>query len=241
MLDITHEVPPGDIRRGAAVLAVTCPQLPPAVHLAVVDPGVGTSRRGVAISAGESLLVGPDNGLLVAAAEALGGVGEVVNLSRPPAGTGARPLTEPGSVTFDGRDLFAPAAARLAAGLPLQQAGTPVDPNSLVRLPRPLLRVSPQRCETEIVDVDRFGNCALAASANDLTTIGADPGRRISVGLPGGGTVELVRSSTFADVAAGEPLLFIDSAGRVALAVNSGSAAGRYRLAQGDLVVLTRG
>jgi S-adenosylmethionine hydrolase len=236
VLDITHQVPPGDIRRGAAVLAVTAPQLPPAVHLAVVDPGVGTRRRAVALAAGESLLVGPDNGLLVPAAEALGGIRGAVHLSTqlhsPPIGAASA------SATFDGRDLFAPAAALLATGTALARAGQPVDPGSLVRLPERVLRLGDGVCWTEVVDVDRFGNCALSMAAADLDRIGASRGSVVTAELPDGSLAELTFLRTFADAGQQEPLIYLDSTGRPAIAVNCGSAARRLHLAEGDVVVL---
>ncbi|MEV4390309.1 SAM-dependent chlorinase/fluorinase, partial [Micromonospora sp. NPDC049580] len=129
VIDVTHLVPPADVRRGAAVLAQTVPYLPVGVHVAVVDPGVGTARRGVALATPGGLLVGPDNGLLPDAAAALGGVTAAVELTEP------RWLAARVSGTFHGRDVFAPVAARLALGAPLAEAGPAVDPDGLVRLP----------------------------------------------------------------------------------------------------------
>src|SRR5436190_15870208 len=110
VIDITHSVPPCDVAQGAAVLAQAVPHLPPAVHVAVVDPGVGTARRALAVEAGDSVLVGPDNGLLPRAADALGGVRRAVVLDN------AGWFADPVSATFHGRDVFAPVAARLALG-----------------------------------------------------------------------------------------------------------------------------
>ena len=131
VIDITHEIPPGDVARGAVVLAQTVGDLPTSVHVAVVDPGVGTARRPVALRAPGGLLVGPDNGLLIWAAEALGGVAEAVELRNPAW------LAPKVTRTFHGRDIFAPVAARLAAGQPLSEAGPAIDPADLVRLPAP--------------------------------------------------------------------------------------------------------
>ena len=135
VLDVTHEVPPQDIRHGAMALAQTVPFLPAAVHVAVVDPGVGTSRRGVAVAAGQSILVGPDNGLLLPAAEALGGMLHAVEL------TERRFFGAEVARTFHGRDVFVPVAAHVAGGVPLGDLGPAVDPASLVRLPAPLVVV----------------------------------------------------------------------------------------------------
>src|SRR5277367_192680 len=135
IIDITHLVQPGDVRRGAAVLAQTVGYLPPAVHVAVVDPGVGTARRAVAVAAGDSILVGPDNGLLSWAISALGGATRAVQL------TNGDLWLHPVSATFHGRDIFVPVGAHLAAGADLAQAGDEIDVNDLVALPAPTSRV----------------------------------------------------------------------------------------------------
>src|SRR5215212_8586718 len=145
LVDVTHLVPPQDVRRGAAVLAQTVPWLPPAVHVAVVDPDVGTSRRGIAVAAGQSVLVGPDNGLLLPAAEALGGILEAVEL------TERRFFAAEVARTFHGRDVFAPVAAHVAGGVPLPDLGPAVDPASLVRLPPPLVVVRDGVVEAEVL------------------------------------------------------------------------------------------
>src|SRR5262249_3799149 len=130
IIDITHLVPPGDVRRGAAVLAQTMPYLPPAVHVAVVDPGVGTTRRGIAVEAGDAILVGPDNGLLPWAAAALGAPRRAFQL------TNGEFWLHPVSQTFHGRDIFVPVAAHLAAGVDLPSLGTELDIGDLVPCPR---------------------------------------------------------------------------------------------------------
>src|SRR3954447_10197520 len=135
VIDVTHHVPPADVPRGAAVLAQTAPHLPAAVHAAVVDPGVGTARRGIAIGTPNGLLVGPDNGVLIWAAEALGGVDEVVELTNKDWFGGDV------SRTFHRRGVFAPAGAGIAAGAALSEAGPPVDQKTLVRLPDPVVAV----------------------------------------------------------------------------------------------------
>src|ERR1700733_5341406 len=131
VIDITPLVQPGDVRRGAAVLAQTIPYLPPAVHVAVVDPGVGTARRGVAVAAGDGILVGPDNGLLSWAVDALGGASRAVQL------TNGDLWLHPVSPTFHGRDIFMPVAAHLAAGKELEAAGDEIDLADLAILPAP--------------------------------------------------------------------------------------------------------
>src|SRR5262249_9935356 len=134
VIDITHQVPPGDVSRGAAVLTQAVAYFPPAVHVAVVDPGVGTTRRAVAIQTPRGILVGPHKGLLAGAADALGGVISGVPLTE-------RPWFRPdASNPFPGRDVFAPVAARLAAGVPPADAGPDLAPATLVRLPDPVVR-----------------------------------------------------------------------------------------------------
>lgn len=220
VIDVTHEVPPGDIRRGAAVLAQTVPYLPPAVHVAVVDPGVGTQRRAVVLQAPGGVLVGPDNGLLPWAAEALGGITVAAVLTNPAWHAG-------GSRTFHGRDVFAPAGALLAAGAPLSEAGPALDPAGLVRLPDPVVRTGDGWVEAEVLTVDRFGNVQLAARGDAAGGLGRDV---VVGGLPA------VRGATFADAPAGGLVVLTDSAGRLAVAVHGGRAAVVLGVAPGDLV-----
>ena len=226
VVDVTHLVPPQDVRRGAAVLAQTVPWLPPAVHVAVVDPGVGTSRRGIAVAAGPSVLIGPDNGLLLPAAEALGGVLQAVEL------TEQRYVGTEVSRTFHGRDVFAPGAAHVAGGVPLEDLGPAVDAASLVTLPPSHVVVGDGVVEAEVLTVDRFGNVQLAAPAAALDALAR--GDVVSVGADAVATY----AGTFGAVAPGALLLLADSAGYAALAVNRGSAAATLRTAPGDVVVL---
>ncbi len=161
IIDITHLVPPGDVRRGAAVLAQTVTAMPPAVHVAIVDPGVGTTRRPIAVRAGNGILVGPDNGLLSWAANALGG-------SAPDHRATAFALTNeklwnhPVSPTFHGRDIFMPVAAHLTLGTTLEQAGTQIDITELVTLSAPTNRFLDGEAEGEVLSIDRFGNVQLS-------------------------------------------------------------------------------
>ncbi|MGS2614599.1 SAM hydrolase/SAM-dependent halogenase family protein [Micromonospora sp. LZ34] len=224
VIDVTHLVPAGDVRRGAAVLAQTVPHLPAGVHVAVVDPGVGTARRGVGLATPGGLLVGPDNGLLIDAAAALGGITAAVELADPGW------LAPRVSHTFHGRDVFAPVAARLALGAPLADAGPAVDPATLVRLPAPVLDRGPAGFTAEVLTVDHFGNVQLAAPAELLGS------------LPGGVRVagrDAVRGRTFGDAPAGGLVVHADSAGLVAVAVNGGRAADLLGVAPGDLLRVT--
>ncbi|BCB82361.1 hypothetical protein Pflav_087710 [Phytohabitans flavus] len=186
VIDVTHGVAPGDVARGAAVLAQTVPYLPPAVHVAVVDPGVGTSRRGIAARAPGGVLVGPDNGLLPWAVDALGGAEELVELANP------EWFLADVSSTFHGRDIFAPVAAHLALGADLADAGPAADPATLVRLPEPVVAVGDGWLEAEVLTVDRFGNVQLAAGGETLEALG----QHLRVG-----GVRAVRGTTFGTVA----------------------------------------
>jgi S-adenosyl-L-methionine hydrolase (adenosine-forming) len=231
VIHISHTVPPQDVRRGAAVLAQAVPYLPPAVHVAVVDPGVGTDRRGVVLVSAHGVLVGPDNGLLVPAVELLGGVREAYELVDP-----AYRLSTV-SATFHGRDVFAPAAAHLAVGVAPDQFGPAVDPASLVRLPEPETFVEQGKLSTEVRYIDTFGNIQLAATGADLDASGAGLGTTAHANL-NGRSVKATVGRTFADTILDGLIVYVDSGGRVALAVNGGSAAGDFGVQVGDKVVL---
>jgi S-adenosylmethionine hydrolase len=226
VIDVTHQIPPGDVSRGAAILAQAIGHLPPAVHVGVVDPGVGTARRAVAVQTPRGILVGPDNGLLAGAADALGGATAAVRL------TEAAWFLPKVSMTFHGRDVFAPVAARLAAGVPLADAGPAFDPASLVRLPEPIVVAGDGYLEAEVLTVDRFGNVQLAAPAAALDGL-AD---RVLVG-----GVHATRATTFADGQPGRLIVYADSAGKVALAVNGGRAVVALAVTPGDVLRLTSG
>ncbi len=232
IIDITHLVPPGDIRRGAAVLAQAVPYLPPAVHVAVVDPGVGTARRAVAVAAGGSVFVGPDNGLLSWAIEAAGGASGAVSL------TNTALWREAVAPTFHGRDIFAPVAAHLAAGVPLARAGDEIDAASLTALPRPASRAGGGTAAGEVVTVDRFGNAQLSVTGTDAALAGLVPGSTVALAWHGG-ELTVRFGVTFGDVGPGEVICYTDSAGFVSVAVNGGDAARRLALHPGTRVTLT--
>lgn len=223
VIDVTHQIPACDVRHGAHVLAHAVGYLPPAVHLAVVDPGVGTSRRGVVVVAADGLLVGPDNGLLPPAAEALGGAVAAYELTAP------EYRLPQVSATFHGRDVFAPAAAHLALGVAPAEFGPEVPPADLERLPTPAPTVRPGALITEVVSVDRFGNVQLAAPDSSLGEAGFGDGDEVTVRL-GDARRRAVVGRTFLDVDDGDLVVLGDSAGLVALAVNGGSAAARLGL-----------
>jgi S-adenosyl-L-methionine hydrolase (adenosine-forming) len=234
IIDITHLIPPGDVRRGAVVLAQAALYLPRSVHVAVVDPGVGTTRRAVAAAAGGSIFVGPDNGVISVALAAAGGATLAVELTnRALWRDGGAPL----AATFHGRDIFMPVAARLAAGLPLAEAGRELDPASLVTLERPASLLREGGADAEAVTVDRFGNVQLSLTASDAAAAGLVPPAMVRLGWNGNAATVPVRA-TFGDVGPGEPVVYIDSDGQLAIAVNGGDAAARLGLRPGSRVTL---
>jgi S-adenosylmethionine hydrolase len=232
VIDITHGVRPGHVMQGALVLANTLPYMPAGVHLVVVDPGVGSSRRALALRDREGrLYVGPDNGLLLPAAERFGGVTEAHELAN------AEYSLQPVSRTFHGRDLFAPAAAHLAAGVALDELGPPVDPDELVRLELPQPEIGQNRIRAVALAVDRFGNVALNLQREQLEHAELAAGARIELSC-GGDRFYAVFARTFGDAPRGSLILYEDSYGSLALAVSRGSAAQLLRLEEGGEIVL---
>jgi S-adenosylmethionine hydrolase len=216
IIDITHGIARHEVLSGALVLRRALGYMPAGVHLAVVDPGVGSERRAIALRcAGDQrqVLVGPDNGLLTLAAQRLGGVVEAVDLGASP--LGLKTL----SASFHGRDLFAPVAAHLASGLALARAGEPLDPAGLVALDLPRAHVTDSGLVAHVLHADRYGNAMLDAGREDLYASGLRPGGAITVN-----GVRAAFATTFADVPAGELLLYEDGYGDLSLAVNRGSA-----------------
>jgi S-adenosylmethionine hydrolase len=181
------------------------------------------------VEAGESVLVGPDNGLLPWAVRELGGARRAVVLDR------ADWHLAHVRRTFHGRDIFGPVAARLAAGRPFVEAGTPVDPDDLITLPEPVLRRDRECVEVEVLTVDRFGNVQLAAGRDDLAYLGEAVSLSMAAGTAG---FRVATGETFGSVAERKPVLYLDSADHVTLAVNGGSAADRFALAAGDVIRL---
>ena len=229
VIDVTHLVPPGDIRRGAAVLAQTVPYLPPAVHVAVVDPGVGTARRGVAVAAGDSVFVGPDNGLLSWAVTASGGAAHAVSL------TNTELWLANVTATFHGRDIFMPVAAHLAGGAELAAAGPEIEVTDLVALPAPERLIRDSVAEGEVLTVDRFGNVQLTITAADATEIGLASGGSALLRC-GRHQLVIPYRDMFGAVAPGELVAYADSAGHISIAVNGGDAAQRLGLPPGARV-----
>lgn len=230
VIDVTHGLPRHGVLPGALILERALPYLPAGVHLAVVDPEVGARRRAVAMRCAEDdrLLVGPDNGLLVPAAERFGGALEAVEISHSPW------RLEPVSATFHGRDVFAPVAARLARGDALAEAGEPLDPDDLVPLHRTRARLEGDgSIVARAVAADGFGNVQLDLSHDDLPATGLRLGHAARLEL-GGRTFDATFVRAFADVAPGEVLLYEDAARALSVAVNTGDAASDLVLRPGD-------
>ena len=233
VIDITHGIARHDLLGAAFVLRNTMRYMPPgAIHLAVVDPGVGGPRRAVVLSsAGGRLFVGPDNGLLVLAAEADGGLDCAWQI------TNAELFVKPLSATFHGRDIFAPVAAHLATGLAPAELGPEIDPAGLVRLEIPRPRATKRGLRAAAVLIDRFGNVALNLDADRLEAAKlGDP-----IELLCGGERYLARlARSFVEVRPSDIMVLVDSYGQIAVAVNTGSAEEVLGLTPGDLVELRR-
>ena len=234
VIDLTHEVPPFDVRAGSLALARCISYVPSGVVLAVVDPGVGTARRGIAVSVGggRGVLIGPDNGLLSMGTALAGGADAAVVLNNP-----KYQLEAPG-VTFAGRDVFAPAAAHLCNGVALGELGDAIDPNLLLPGVVPLPRTEGDTVVAEVTWVDRYGNCQLNVGPDEVASLGST----ISVGLTSPTGERSTRSApvvrTFADIGGGIGLV-VDSFGMLAICVDRGSAAAELSVAPGDAVVLS--
>lgn len=219
IIDITHGVPPRNVLQGALTLANTLPYMPVGVHLAVVDPGVGSARRALALRDGEGRMhVGPDNGLLIPAAERLGGIVEAHELTNP-----AYAL-ESVSRTFHGRDLFSPAAAHLCLGVPLAELGPPVDPDALARLDLPEPELGATRARATVLSIDRFGNMQLNLDRSHLERIGVVPGTRLELAF-GTERYFAVAARAFADARRGDIILYEDAYRNVSIAISGGNAA----------------
>jgi S-adenosylmethionine hydrolase len=233
VIDLSHAVQPQDVRQGATVLAQSVPYTPAAVHLAVVDPAVGTRRGQVAIQAGEHVLVGPDNGLLVWAAEALGGIASAHRLANPDY------HLQQVSKTFHGRDIFAPVAAHVAAGVEVAALGPELDPAGLARLAPATSKVDDDHVHGEILLVDHFGNLALNVSREELESVGVTLGDRVEIRV-GGQTFTAPFGETFASVPTGRLVLHEDSFRKLTISMNQGRAAARLKARAGDPVVVAR-
>jgi S-adenosylmethionine hydrolase len=228
IIDITHGIEPQAVLQGALVLANTIPYMPEGVHLAVIDPGVGTTRRCLALrDESGRLYVGPDNGLLVPAAEKLGGLDgawELVNRAY---------MLEPVSRTFHGRDVFAPAAAYLATGLDPAELGPALDLATLVRLELPKPEVAGASIRATVLYIDRFGNVQLNLSRADVERAGVEPGKQIELEL-GFERYYATAARTFADARAGDIILYADAYENMAIAITDGNAAEMFSIRPGQ-------
>ena len=242
IIDISHQVTRYAIAEGAGTLVFALPHMPVGVHVAVVDPGVGTERLGLALKVERGdILIGPDNGLLIPAAEALGGIVEARSIEN-------HELMLPEiSTSFHGRDVFSPVAAHLAMGRPFKSVGPEVAVGRLVRLPVPKPTILRGELETEIVRIMIFGNVTLAGTPTDLATaIGqVNPGDRLALEFEPfegrSGTTEMTTwEATFGRVPVGSSLLMADSEGRLSFADNQGNAAARLDLSLGQRASIRR-
>ena len=233
VIDITHGVPHYDIRSGGLALARSSQYLSPGVVLAVVDPGVGTQRRAIAVEVGggESVLVGPDNGLLAPTVALVGGADRAVSLTET-----KYQLPAPGP-TFAGRDIFGPAAAYIAAGVDLLELGEEIDVSTLMPGLIPIVSNEPDGIHTEVLWIDQYGNAQINLDPNELEVGEADTNHfEIKIA---GQTRMAKRVETFEDLSAGELGLTVDSYGLVALVIGRGSAAEEMKLRTGDQVVIS--
>ena len=228
IIDITHGIAPQAVLQGALTLANTLPFMPEGVHLAVVDPGVGGARRALALRDGQGRFhVGPDNGLLIPAAEKLGGIAEAHELANP------KYALESVSRTFHGRDLFSPAAAHLALGIPLQELGPPIDPDALARLDLPQPEVGATRIHSTVLSVDRFGNVQLNLQREHLEKANIVPGTRVELQI-GPERYYAVAARTFADARPGDIILYEDAYRNISIAISGGNAAAMFGVSEGQ-------
>jgi S-adenosyl-L-methionine hydrolase (adenosine-forming) len=229
VIDLSHAVPRQAVVQGAMTISRAVPYVPSdAIVCGVVDPGVGSPRRAIAATTASGLdLVGPDNGLLSLAWAEAGGIDAAVEITSPLV------VLEPVSRTFHGRDVFAPAAAWLARGLPLEELGPAVEAGSLVELEVSHAMVTPGAVGARVIDVDGFGNAQLNATRADLEAAGLAGLDRLAV-------VDRVAPlvGVFADLAEHQLGVLEDSQGMLALVVNRGSAAERLGVKVGDPVVI---
>jgi S-adenosylmethionine hydrolase len=233
VIDITHGIPPQHVLQGALVLANTVPYMPAGVHVAIVDPGVGSERKPVALRGSDDrVYVGPDNGLLLVAADRLGGVTDAVEIAEKAY------MLDRISHTFHGRDIFSPAAAHLASGLELGKLGPALDPAALHRLEVPEPSVGEARIRATVLYSDRYGNVQLNLTADHLARVGIEPGSRVEVEV-GFERYFASAAKTFADARMGDIVLYEDAYANIALAINRGDAARMFAVQVGDELRLT--
>lgn len=226
LIDISHEVPPFDIISGGWMLAGAILYMPVGVHLAVVDPGVGTRRNILVVKSSRGdLLVGPDNGLLIPAAERTGGVSACWSVERPASGI------ETASTTFHARDIMAPVVADLVAGMPPEECGTSLTRGDMTSFPLPAPHTTPGKISGHVALVDTFGTIRTNIPWISLGSVG-ESGMRISCGW----LFSIPIGSTFSDVNSGDLVALEDSWGFVSIAVNRGRASDILGFKPGDPV-----
>ena len=219
IIDVTHGIPPRAVLQGALTLANSLPFMPVGVHLAVVDPGVGSARRALALrDVSGRIHVGPDNGLLLLAADKFGGIDAAHELANPDYALGSV------SRTFHGRDLFSPAAAHLSLGVDLAELGPPIAVDALARLDLPEPEVGASRIRSTVLAIDRFGNVQLNLDRSHSDEAGILPGTRVELQV-GPERYYAVAARTFADARRGDLILYEDSYRNLSIAINGGSAA----------------
>ena len=233
VIDITHEIPAFDVRAGSLAIARSVPYLPSGVVLAVVDPGVGSTRKGIAIEVSGGVFIGPDNGLLASGVALAGGAQRAFELNNPD-----YQLVAPGA-TFAGRDIFAPAAAHLCNGVPLTSLGAEIDPASLMPGLVPLHRTEGDQVHSEVTWIDRYGNCQLNVGPHDVEQFGTP----LQVKIVGSDASQsIVRSAhvvrSFSEIGGGLGLV-VDSYGMLAICMDRASAAAELDAAVGMEVVLS--
>ena len=226
IVDLSHEVPPQDILTGALILRSAVAFFPPAtIHVAVIDPGVGSNRRAILVETATALLVGPDNGVLSLAAP-LDSIQRIIHL------TNRQYFLPNVSLTFHGRDVFAPVAAHVSRGISLEEFGPSVA--SMERLTLPHVERDTAKMAGRIIVIDRFGNLVTNITATDLLPF---PTERLSVSI---GPVQIHGlASTYASVPIGAVTALINSWGLLEIAVRNGSAAQQLGVQRGSLVIVT--
>lgn len=232
IVDVHHNIHRQNILHGAVVLRQSLPYLPDSVHLAVVDPAVGSERRAIAIESGwGEVFVGPDNGLLIPAAEASGGVKRAVEL------TDQRFMLTPMSHTFHGRDVFAPVAAHVGNGVDLNELGEELRPGDLVPLEVPTAWIHDDHLHAEVLQIDRFGNLQLNFGKEQLDEVGLNHGAECEVRVEGH-RLSAPLKATFADVEPGSFVLVEDAYRCISLAINNGDAAAKLRANSGSTAIV---
>ncbi len=232
VIDVGHGTPRGDVRAAALSLTRAIQYLPEGVALVVVDPGVGSERKALALETDWGFFVGPDNGVLSPAVAMVGGARKMVSIDNPEAR-----IPSPGE-TFHGRDVFAPAAALLASGeAAIQDLGPEVGPDAVQPLLLPLPETQGSLVTGEAWWVDRFGNVQTNIGPDDLAAVGVAPGSVLTMKV--GATLHTIPwAATYSDVEPGEALVHVDSAGLIAIAIREGAADEELNLSAGVAVTL---